>query len=86
MLVRSDGVHTRKEKTSSREYFTAVAVSIRVFFARLLAVATSDVTDSDFFSACALEEVCGNFNFSLSEYFLALRLACQYSRDPIYLM
>ena len=49
MLVRYDGVPTRKEKISREEYFTAVAVSIRVFFARLLVVATSDVTDSDFF-------------------------------------
>ena len=46
VLVRSDGVPTRKEKISREDYFTAVAVSIRVFFARLLAVAASDVTDS----------------------------------------
>ena len=56
------------------------------FFARLLAVAASDVTDSELFYVCALEEVCGNFKFSLSEYFLALNLACPDSRDPIYLI
>ena len=77
---------TRKEKISREDYFTAVAVSIRVFFARLLAVAASDVTDSELFYVCALEEVCGNFKFSLSEYFLALNLACPDSRDPIYLI
>ena len=31
VLVSSDGVPTRKEKISREEYFTAVAVSIRVF-------------------------------------------------------
>ena len=77
---------TRKEKISREDYFTAVAISIRVFFARLLAVAASDVTDSELFYVCALEEVCGNFKFSLSEYFLALNLACPDSRDPIYLI
>ena len=54
---------TRKEKISREDYFTAVAVSIRLFFSRLLAVAASDVTDSESFSVCVLKEVCGNLNF-----------------------
>ena len=49
-------------------------------------MAASGVTDSELFSVCALEEVCGNFNFSLREYLLALSLACPDARDPIYLI
>ena len=79
-------VTTRKEKISREDYFTAVAVSIRVFFARLLAVAASDVTDSESFSVCVLEEVCGNLNFYLSEDFLDLSLSCPDSRNLIYLI
>ena len=77
---------TRKEKISREDYFTAVAVSVRVFFARLLAVAASDVTNSESFSVYVLEEVCRNFNFSLNEDFLALSLACTDSRDLICLI
>ena len=85
MLLKSGGVPTRKEKISREEYFTAVDVSIRVFFAILLAVAASDVTDSESFSVCVLEEVYRNFK-KISEDFLALSLVCTDSRDLICLI
>ena len=77
---------TRKEKISREDYFTAVAVSIRVFFARLLAVAASDVTDSESFSVCVSEEVCGNLNVYLSKDFLDLSLSYPDYRNLICLI
>ena len=49
-------------------------------------MAASDVTDSESFYVCALEEVCRNFNFSLGKDFLDLSLACPDFRDPIYII
>ena len=85
-LVRSDGVPASKDIISSVEAFMETADDISFSFARVLAVAASEVIDSTSVSISMLGLDFVNFSVFLRDYFLAFTLAWPDTKDIISLI
>ena len=64
----------------------AVADCIRVFFSRVLDVATSEVIESVSLLLLGFENVFGNLGLYFREIFIAFSLACTAAMYPTYLI
>ena len=85
-LVRSDGVPASKDIISSVEAFMDTVDDMIFSFARVLAVAASEVIDSTSVSISMLGLDFVNFCVFLRYYFLAFNKALPNAKDNISLM
>ena len=85
-LVRSDGVPASKDIISSVEAFMDTVDDMIFSFARVLAVAASEVIDSTSVSISMLGLDFVNFCVLLRDYFLAFNKALPNAKDNISLM